>query len=326
MKPRNLLITLLILAGACAAPLTDTPAPLIIFVTPTATQTLTPTVRPTSTPIPPSPTPQPTLSAVDAKSLILDLMRNNGDCPLSCLWGLIPGESDRRTMNSFMARFGGFAMSENILLSASNYSGGGGFILYFSEGDINVFVFFDYYLDGGYGVEKLRFHTYPVQEHGEGLDLVVKQIFGDPYYNQIFQYYMPSQILSAYGLPSEALIAPILADPGRAKPWEPFSLVLIYHELGVLIEYLVPIERVGDHYLWCPKMANDNTVIVWDPERETSLTEILNGKSGYGINQLNADYFKSIEEAASMTLDDFYLTFQDPNSATCVETPIDMWP
>ncbi len=52
-----------------------------------STATIVPTL-PTSTP-----TVIPTLLAEDARQRLLDLLANNGECRLPCLWGITPGKS-----------------------------------------------------------------------------------------------------------------------------------------------------------------------------------------------------------------------------------------
>jgi hypothetical protein len=39
----------------------------------------------------------PTLSADEARMVMLDWLQNNGGCRLPCIWGLTPGVTDTQT-------------------------------------------------------------------------------------------------------------------------------------------------------------------------------------------------------------------------------------
>jgi len=53
--------------------------------------------------------------------------------------------------------------------------------------------------------------------------------------------------------------------------------------------------------------------------------EYIIQKAGSEINELNMVYFKSVEEATSMSLDEFYQTFKNPSYTDCLETPQKLW-
>jgi hypothetical protein len=82
---------------------TATPPP---SPTPTATTEM-PTLTPTRKEVTPAPTQTstPTLSAGETKSLILELLRDNGSCRLPCFWGLSPTAS-AEMVRSFTDRLG----------------------------------------------------------------------------------------------------------------------------------------------------------------------------------------------------------------------------
>jgi hypothetical protein len=64
---------------------------------------------------------------------------------------------------------------------------------------------------------------------------------------------------------------------------------------------------------------------VWSPERALPLRTVVQ-KAGSVINELNLDYFKPVEEATSLTLNEFYDTFKNPENTACLETPQELWP
>jgi hypothetical protein len=47
------------------------------------------------------------------------------------------------------------------------------------------------------------------------------------------------------------------------------------------------------------------------------------GIKGYTVNSVSE--FLSVEEAAGMSIEQFYQTFVQPGNQTCLETPADLW-
>jgi len=327
------LVLLLALVGCLplATP-TLTPKSVVVQLTTTATssqQSPTPTEQPT-TPTPISsvtptqelttPTAQPTLSADDAKSTVFDLVQNNGRCLLPCLWGVAPGGIKTQALESLLAKFGN-AMSpnEDTVLRVNRFDNSGGIHLSVYEGDLDFRISFSYYADGG-TVDILVLRAMVTNKS----DKVA--VFGNPRFNELLQHSMPPRVLSDYGQPSQVIIAPFLDDPDYPAPkWTPFSLVLFYPEKGILAEYIMPRETKGDRFLGCPQKSYLQ-LAVWDPQRPRALNEIVPRISERGINELNVDYFKSIEDATSLSLSEFFSMFKDPQNSACLATPISIWP
>jgi len=330
-------VVVLLLATSCLPYTSPTQTPFVISQLttpapssqPNVTPTETPTKRPhTLTPDPSTiatqrlgtPTAPPTLSANDAKSVILDLLQNNGGCQLPCLWHITPGEADAQALEPFLARFGNvITTNEDTVLHIDRFSNSGGIDLSSYEGDLNFRLSLSYYLIGGELTQlELRAETTNKSDQAA--------IFGNSRFNQLMNYYLLPQILSTYGQPAQVLVAPFQNDSDYITPlWIPFSLVLFYPDQGILVEYLLPRQTVGDKFLGCP-LQSHVVVTVWNPELQLSLAESAQKLSGQGLNALNVDYFRPIEEATGMSLEEFYQSFKDPQNAACLETPVDMWP
>lgn len=286
--------------------------------------TATPTSSPTPTPKPATSTPLPTLSANDTKDLVLDLLKDNGDCQFPCLWGMTPGETKSQDIKAFFAQFGNIVIPEEILVDPSDFGDKGGLGLLFKVDNLEISTDFSYY-EANDELKQLVLTGYATHKIGSGSDPQSEYVFGDPQFNQLFQYYMLPQILTTYGHPSKVLIKPFQDEQGHApREWLPFSLVVIYEEQGFLVQYISPRQVIGNDFAGCPWMAQI-TFTTWQLGHEVSLVEILPRISGAGINELNVDYFKSIDEATSMTLDEFYETFKNPENTACLETPTDLW-
>ena len=325
--PLTLLILLFIFSGC--NPVTHTPDQSVEAVgfstatdtpqVPTPSFTASATVTPSHTP-----TPIPTLPAKEAKLLLLDLLQNNGGCQLPCLWGLTPGETDVQALDLFMEKFGN-EISSDTQIRHDKFNESGVLDLISWIDDLRITVGLSYQSGNG-KLERFLVFANSAREYQKDQGLESVDVFGDLHFYQSLHYFMLPQILSKYGRPSKVLIAPFVDDPDYPPAaWMPFSIVLYYPDLGVLVEYITPKERVDDHYRGCPMIGHINLVL-WSPKQEISITEVVQRKSGNGINSLNVDFFKPIEEATSLTLDEFYQAFKDPNNSQCIETPMDIWP
>ena len=204
----------------------------------------------------------------------------------------------------------------------------GGVSLIYRENNIRILVELSYYTDKQIGLKLLNMYGHTMYEQGEDRGWEnpdVAPIYGDESFNQTFQYYMLSQMLSNYGQPTQAWLLPFPDEPGRPDiKWHPFSLVLFYEESGIFVEYEMPRETIGNNYVGCPSQAH-LSVAVWPPESDVTLEYVVR-MGGILINELNMDSFKSVEDATSMTLDEFYTTFREADNSKCIETPISLWP
>jgi hypothetical protein len=252
---------------------------------------------------------------------MLDLLQSNGSCRLPCLWGITPGDKAAEALGPFLARFSaGSTTSGDVALRFDDFDTAGGVHLSYVEGQLDIDIDLSYYMAGD-TVGQLVLITHATKSAPEE-----GQVFGDATFNQLVQYYALPHILSEYGRPAQVLIAPFPDDPDYPSPeWIPFSVVLYYPEEGILIQYLSPRETRGDQYIGCPHQAHVYAT-VWDPQRKPALSEIVTKLSGQGINELNIDYFKPVEEATSTNLDGFVEEFKDMQTLTCLETRISLWP
>lgn len=329
------LILALSLSGATCSPtntLTVIPIPTETgtLQTITTSQTVMPSIQtlthapipsPTLTQRPLNPTSQNILSADEAKSLLLDLLQSNGNCVLPCLWGITPSEKASNALDPLFARFKkGSTISGDVALRFDDFDGIGGVNLSYIENQLDIVIGFSYYMTGD-RVDQLVLVAYATKTApAEG------EVFGNSTFNQLVQYYALSRVISDYGRPTQVFIAPFPDDPDYPSPeWIPFSTVLYYADKGILIQYLSPRETRGDQYIGCPHKAHVD-ITVWDFQRKLTLNDIVDKISGRGINKLNVDYFKPIEEATSITLDGFVEMFSDMQTLTCIETPISLWP
>ena len=77
----------------------------------------------------------------------------------------------------------------------------------------------------------------------------------------------------------------------------------------------MPLSKDENYYIGCPAQAMIGLAL-WSPGD----TEM----AAASIRSLEDYYTFPIEEAMSLSLEEFYEQFQDPTQ--CLQTPIDIWP
>lgn len=271
---------------------------------------------PTETPMPPTHTPVPTLTLRESITLILDLLENNGNCSLPCLWGITPGKISIEDLNNFTRKFGEYNQ-QNIYIDRFISGDGGSIFSKVIQDNLNVQVGFGYKVRNR-DIQFLSFMARAIKSDSNSE-------FGNPAFNKMVRNYLLPAILTNYGPPSQVLIGTWNEDPRLKAPYTPFSLVLDYSDKGFLVEYIMPNKIFEKDIVGCPSEAYIR-MTTWSPDQKYSLPEILEWDSGgEGINPLNIDYFQPIEKVTSMNLDSFYQTFKVPETKTCIETPADLW-
>jgi hypothetical protein len=341
---RKIMVFLLLFMAGCSVPIATVATPettaytsptrvssLVTLVTPTPTLT-SPKVTPSLTPTVISlatPTPQPTLSADKAKELVFGLLKNNGDCRLPCFWGLTPGQIDLQTFSAFTGKFGN-TFTLDSYIARRDFGPTGGFTVIYRENGVNIRVAFAYYQNKeSTQLEQLVMHADSLYEKGQDPNwkssTEISPLYGDASFAQALQYYTLPQILSNYGRPSQVLVGTFRDAPDDyPNMFHPFSLVLFYQEQGFFAEYASQRETVGNDFVGCPAKAYIR-ISAWDPKSGLSLTDIVK-RGGDVINDMNLDYFKPVDKATALTLDEFYEAFKDPKNTACLKTRIDVWP
>jgi len=222
----------------------------------------------------------------------------------------------------------GIVQSPDIYVNRADFEESGILSFIYRENSVHIDV--DLYFiknEKRNGINLLGLRGHAMQERGKDLDWLspdVSPLYGDTLFNQTFEYYLLPQMLSVYGKPSQVLLAPKPDDPDPQDiEWYPFSVVLFYPDRGIFVEYVSPRETKESSYLGCPAKA-EISLAVWDPKTGLSLKNIIQ-YAGVEINEFNLDYFKPIEEATSMSLDEFYQKFKDSANTGCLETPKEIW-
>ncbi len=278
-----------------------TPTPT--FLPPSATLTL---LKP-PTQFLPTQTPFPTLSSEEAKTILFELLQDNGGCRLPCLLGYSPMTSTRQDIQNFFNQFRVKDTSDISISRTGAIDGTSiGFYIRFDKNYLNLGV--STYEDSG-----------QVEAFGMGSFLQPKF---DISYVETMKYYMLPQILANYGEPSQVLVLTFRNDRQRPDVTSfPFYLLLIYQDQGFYIQYEMDRVNTGINFKGCPS-ESFVSLVTWAPEDHAAYEKMMeatilgNYLSGY----------KSISEATDMTKEEFYQVFLSNNVMNCIVTPIETWP
>jgi len=294
---------------------TSTP---VVEIIPPETPSATPTL--TNTPTVTIPTP----SVEESKGIALNLLENNGDCRLPCIWGLTPGITTTVERQNILASYGEFSEPDFSMSGSDASKNPGGFGIAVTKDNVRISIGLSYYETENL-VEVLSLVADTQQDN--------EYVFGDSSSLDLTEYYNLPQLLSNYGLPSDVLVVAWPHDPFLKADYEPFSLVVIYSNLGIMAEYISPTQWIGEMVelptpdLWvgesargCPNQSY-LTLRTWDVKKNIPIREIASIAAGEGIDANAYDYFVPIQKATSMSLNDFYNTFKEPNNNQCIEVP-----
>lgn len=325
------LLLLMSVVASCSSFMESIPTPSLVTNTlpissPSRTKTKPPTLTasPTGTPTTAfTLTTAPTLTAEDARKRLLDVLANNGDCRLPCLWGIVPGKSTYQEAQNILLPLSSIAPPETIYFEPTPLRGvlGGTITPLYLDGDLrlNARIGYLYSNDGIVSNLDFRVREERIVSDTNG-NLYGEPIFDFSPFTKRVEYYSLSHVLSEQGIPASAFIEgaglsfshPII--PGK------LDIVLLYPDQGIWIDYTLVGNYAGDAIRGCPTNAHIQMKLYppGDPDSfftfldQTDWGKIKNG-------------YKPLEEATSMSLEQFYETFRN-SSDQCIETPTNLWP
>jgi hypothetical protein len=313
----NILVLLSVLV-ACA-PLGATTSPI----------TNTPTYLPPSTPPAkkiPTPTPSatitatsiPTLSVDDARARLLELLATNGNCHLPCLWGITPGKSTFDDAREILTPLS--SLSSTIFLNSSS---SGGISSSYIENNIEIYSSMSFltYPESEI-VNSISFHLFSLKRTGEGFE----HVFDTSLFRERASAYMLPHLLSELGIPASILIQTLAGLPSRDGV-EGFYLILLYPDQGVLIYYTMGWESSAGYARGCLDNLRRLEMNLYPSGHGDLFSEFLAQTQWASLwpMPVNIPNWKSIDEASSMSINEFYEVFREPTDQ-CIATPISLWP
>jgi hypothetical protein len=281
---------------------------------------------PTASPVQsPAPTQKPSLSATitaaptlgveDARFRLSNLLSNNGNCRLPCLWGITPGKTTFQE-----------AWSKLVPLSSISdfikYDPGLGnmYLNYSIEDGLSILIDIAFAVKNDV-VSYVGFQAQILQEwKGEQGERGFDSIFDSSFFGEQLSQYMLPQILSAYGQPEAVLLATPAEFPPPQYGQGHFRVLILYPDQGILVHYRTEMRVVGQNVMGCLTNAHVELALLptgygssfYDLLAPTKWPDLINN-------------YIPLEEVTSMSLDDFYQTFRQPTDK-CLETPARFWP
>ncbi len=293
---------------------------------------------PTATNIPltasPLPTTLPAIITGTAKQVLTRFVQENGGCKLPCILGLSPIFSNRNSVEILSQYFQTHSQEsedqfDNLNIDSyrnGNYAGVG---LVFWKNSVRVHIEFGVSLSDD-EIENISLSTGVYKHTGIGANEGAEILAGHPDYDKLLGQFSLPRILLDYGKPAEIWVRPFpeyLPDHPYASSSFPFDFVLIYPNSGFAVEYMARVKDKSDGYLiGCPNTSYTN-LASWNPERKPQFAEIATYFAGTdSLGASNYSHFKQIQDATSLSVNDFYEHYKDTNFSECVKTPRSLWP
>jgi hypothetical protein len=268
----------------------------------------------------------PTLSAENARLRLLDLLANNGECKLPCLWGITPGKSSYREARSILIPLSGIAEtaffdpkspdSISPLYTENN--------LHLSTNVVDRLSTSVGYL---YGADQIvsRIGFEALEEEvtfdSKGNWTEKRPIFDSNTFLDRAAYYSLAHVLTEQGMPASVMIQFI---GGSLYPVYAggLDIALLYPDQGIWVNYTMPMQNHGDIKIGCP---NGNAQV------KMELFPTGNPKSFYAQLDLTnwgmiKGAYKPLEEVTTLSVEKFYETFRNPTSDQCIQAPANLWP
>jgi hypothetical protein len=261
------------------------------------------------------------------------LLTDITNCHLPCWLGITPAQTTFQEVNKLLTQFGSIAdwlgVSLNYPTSAGKVSGASldipypkdNMIIeirpgYLSSSDDKVLVSFmdtrSYHLkDGQYDDDVYDYETY----------------------EQLLKPYTLSGILSEYGPPTQIYIfGSLRGDIGSLSQTpddylDHFLIHLVYPDEGILMEYRMKVEGVGNNYRICPSNALISGYLMQSGDKDDfykTVHTFIAPDEFWMRYPIAAVYSKIPQDAFGMTIEEFSQLFlSSPDH--CLETPKSIW-
>ncbi len=290
---------------------------------PTATESMTPTLTPVATSTPKA---IPTLPEDDARNRLLDLLSNNGACHLPCLWGITPGTSNYQDARNILMPLSSISPAINTYFEPAKVNG----VLI---GTISPFYVDDQYLFGSQivylyndnGIVK-NVYFQAVEEEwvtdSNGNWLEKTPIYDSPIFIQRVHYYSLSHLLEEQGMPDSVSILASAQFYNQSGSIE-YHIAVFYPNQGIWAHYSAFVSKdLGINIQICPLNMHIEMELYPPGNPDTFITHLEEETDWKALK----GGFKPLEEATSMSLEQFYETFRNPTNQQCFVTPANLWP
>ena len=305
------LLVFIIFISSCVQPTgSATTSVLPTFTAGNASPTVTSVTTETPSPVL---TVIPTLSVDDARERLLELLADNGDCELPCLWGIMPGKSTYQEAQTIFV-----PLSALSTLTSFTPEGGAIFPIY-TDGDLLLNT------NAGFNADPLSDNQIVsmVQFQARGLkklDDVAIDVFDSSFFKQHLGYYMLPNVLAQHGEPTAVMLSTMAKLSSTNVPGG-FKILLLYPDQGILVNYTMQMQIEGENIKGCP--SNSHVELRLYPSGQGD--SFFNRLEPSGWLQIIQNTYKPIDDATSMSKEDFYQIFSQPTDE-CILTPASLWP
>jgi len=285
-------------------------------------------------------TPVPTLGMEQARERLLELLSGQANCRLPCLWGITPGKSTLQDVRPVVEPLRILAGSPIFWPETDDWLGkdGIGVDLVYTEDAVvptaldggsvvrQTFFMVDFRTNEQGVVEHISFQAMEEDEFYDDAHytLGVKYIYDSDSFGERLQPYMLSSMLAEYGVPEGVLISTVGIPKEEGLGFRNFDIVLLYPDQGIFAHYTTVRDVVDGKGQACPANAHVTLELFPVGDREA----FLQGLAAIGWGELlpppDNVFWRSLERATSLSLEEFYETFRQSKDA-CLETPIDLW-
>lgn len=301
------------LFASCAQLTNNTATSTLTITSISYTKTLAPTL--TLTPVSTyTPVAAPTLSVEHARARLLELLANNGNCRLPCLWGITPGKSSYQEAQAVLVPL------TSISNRTSFRSESGTISPLYAEDNLGLFT------DAGFLSTNHVVNHLVLDAREEKQMITTNGIFGNggifdsTTFGKRIEYYSLAHVLSEQGIPDSVIIA---TTGSRQIPVAAggFYIALFYPDQGIWVKYTTSMHLAGNIVRGCLENAHVEMEL-YPPGNADSFQTLL--EQARPEMSVQKDWYKPLERVTSMTLEQFYETFRQPTDK-CIETPAKLW-
>ena len=279
---------------------------------PTNLPTITPIFIPTAAPTN-NPTAVPTLTGVQARDQLLNLLADNKSCRLPCLWDITPGKTTNLEARTILLPLSVISISTHLSGNSPD-----GIWMVYDKSDLRTSIELNYLFDINGVISRIAFRA----EETKKIPDRFLPIYDSKTFGERLHPYMLSGILSEFGKPASVIIHslghPITGSGG-------FEILLIYPDQGIFVHYTTQIEIVGDYARGCPANAHVELELYPPGNPDAFAKSLAETDWAFAWPKLMVNpSWKSIEDVTSMSLEQFYKTFHQLTDK-CIDTPTKEW-
>ena len=260
----------------------------------------------------------PTLPVEEARKQLLDLLSNNGDCNMPCLWGIVPGKSTYPEAQAILAPLGSLSdltgfIPEGGVVSPKYIEDD---LILATNIDFNIEILSDNQIVSRVGLRARELKKIITTDSGLGFD----PIFDSNVYGERVSFYMLHSVLTNHGLPESVMLGTVASIPPREPPGG-FHILLLYPNQGIMINYTTQMHKTGLYVGGCPANAHVEMELCPSGNADVFFAS-LEKTDDWAVRK---NWYKSLEETTSMSVEEFYETFREPTDK-CIETLASLWP